>query len=250
MNIKRVFIIGAGPAGLACAYYLSKSKYDVKIFEQNEVVGGLARSWKWNGFNLDTGPHIFHTPVEEIKKDWEALFKTHLIKKDFYACNYRLNNYYDYPLNINQLEDFKEFEKDVKNLKLKKRFGDIASARSFEEYVEKLVGKNLAKAFFKEYPEKIWGIKTSEMSSEWAPKRIRITEKREKFFGNEYTAIGKKGTGEIMEIFSQKAQDNGCEIKTSSKITMLKTKRLIIVYTLNLLNFPLVKKLKLMKMIL
>ena len=107
MNIKRVFIIGAGPAGLACAYYLSKSKYDVKIFEQNEVVGGLARSWKWNGFNLDTGPHIFHTPVEEIKKDWEALFKTHLIKKDFYACNYRLNNYYDYPLNINQLEDFK-----------------------------------------------------------------------------------------------------------------------------------------------
>ena len=27
MNFKKIFIIGAGPAGLACSYYLSKSNY-------------------------------------------------------------------------------------------------------------------------------------------------------------------------------------------------------------------------------
>ena len=30
------------------------------------------------------------------------------------------------------------------------------------------------------------------MSSEWAPKRIRLANKKEKFFDNEYTAIGKE----------------------------------------------------------
>ena len=24
-------------------------------------VGGMCRSWRWNKFFLDTGPHIFHT---------------------------------------------------------------------------------------------------------------------------------------------------------------------------------------------
>ena len=224
MNFKKFFIIGAGPAGLACSYYLSKSNYQTHIFEQNKKVGGLARSWDWNGFTLDTGPHIFHTPIEEIKNDWVNLFQDLLIKKDFYACNFRSDIFYDYPLNLEQLSNFKEFKEDVNNLKNKKNFGDLAKAKSFEDYVEMLVGNNLAKAFFKEYPEKLWGIKTSEMSSEWAPKRIRLANKKEKFFDNEYTAIGRRGTGEVMERLSNEAEKNGCEIFTDCRILGLSVK--------------------------
>ena len=38
---KKVAVIGAGPAGLSCAYYLALKGYDVTIFEKNEKPGGL-----------------------------------------------------------------------------------------------------------------------------------------------------------------------------------------------------------------
>lgn len=38
---KKVAIIGAGPAGLTCAYYLAKTGYPVTIFEKLPVAGGM-----------------------------------------------------------------------------------------------------------------------------------------------------------------------------------------------------------------
>ena len=96
MDIKKIYIIGAGPAGLSCGYYLSKEGFKVEIFEEKDRIGGLARSWPWNGFMLDTGPHIFHTPLQEIKNDWENIFSDLLIQREFYAGNLRKNKYYDY----------------------------------------------------------------------------------------------------------------------------------------------------------
>ncbi len=38
---ERVAIIGSGPAGLTCAYYLAKEGYKVTIFEKAKVLGGM-----------------------------------------------------------------------------------------------------------------------------------------------------------------------------------------------------------------
>jgi formate dehydrogenase major subunit len=40
-NGKRIAIIGAGPAGLSCAYYLKIEGYDVDIFEKSDRPGGM-----------------------------------------------------------------------------------------------------------------------------------------------------------------------------------------------------------------
>lgn len=40
---KRIAIIGAGPSGLCCGYYLSNSGYDVCLFEANPQAGGWLR---------------------------------------------------------------------------------------------------------------------------------------------------------------------------------------------------------------
>lgn len=37
---KKVVIIGAGVAGLACARYASQAGHDVTVYEQNSKVGG------------------------------------------------------------------------------------------------------------------------------------------------------------------------------------------------------------------
>ena len=40
---KKVAVIGAGPAGLSCAYYLACDNYQVTVFEKNELPGGMLR---------------------------------------------------------------------------------------------------------------------------------------------------------------------------------------------------------------
>lgn len=40
---KRVAVVGAGPAGLACAQQLARTGHDVVLFEKNQKVGGLLR---------------------------------------------------------------------------------------------------------------------------------------------------------------------------------------------------------------
>ncbi|MBE6799821.1 MAG: FAD-dependent oxidoreductase [Ruminococcaceae bacterium] len=42
-NGKRVAVIGAGPAGLSCAYFLAKKGYSVEIFEAESHGGGMLR---------------------------------------------------------------------------------------------------------------------------------------------------------------------------------------------------------------
>ena len=40
---KKIAVIGAGPAGLSCAYYLAADNYKVTVFEKNELPGGMLR---------------------------------------------------------------------------------------------------------------------------------------------------------------------------------------------------------------
>ena len=38
---KKIAIVGAGPAGLSCAYYLALDGYDITVFEKQEKLGGM-----------------------------------------------------------------------------------------------------------------------------------------------------------------------------------------------------------------
>ncbi len=40
-NGKKIAIIGAGPSGLTCAYYMQLSGYNVEVFEAESVAGGV-----------------------------------------------------------------------------------------------------------------------------------------------------------------------------------------------------------------
>ena len=55
--MKKVVIIGAGPAGLTAAYELlkHKDKYDVTILEESKDIGGISKTVKYNGNRMDIG---------------------------------------------------------------------------------------------------------------------------------------------------------------------------------------------------
>ena len=40
---KKIAVIGAGPAGISCAYYLATDNYQVTVFDKNEQPGGMLR---------------------------------------------------------------------------------------------------------------------------------------------------------------------------------------------------------------
>ncbi len=59
---KRVFVIGAGFAGLAAATSLADKGYDVTILEKNNMPGGRARVFHTKGFTFDMGPSWYWMP--------------------------------------------------------------------------------------------------------------------------------------------------------------------------------------------
>jgi heterodisulfide reductase subunit A len=56
---EKIAVVGSGPAGLACAYFLARKNYQVTVYEAEKVVGGL----------LVLGIPEFRLPRKELQKD-------------------------------------------------------------------------------------------------------------------------------------------------------------------------------------
>ena len=74
--MKKVIIIGAGPAGLTAGYELLKDKnneYEVIILEESQDVGGISKTVRYNGNRMDIGGHRFFSKDKEVMDFWEKL---------------------------------------------------------------------------------------------------------------------------------------------------------------------------------
>lgn len=217
------YILGAGPTGLITAWRLLKNNISVTIIEKDKQVGGLCRSWKYKDYIIDVGPHIFHTPEKDLEIFWEKEFKDLFIKGDFYSKNVKGENFdkfYDYPLSIDSIK--KQFPDTIKN----KIFNELknvdkeksAKAVNYKEYVDSFIGKTLREMFFDKYPQKIWGISTEEMTSEWAPSRIKFRKKNAPFYAEEWAAVGKYGTGSIYDKIKDNILKLGGKIQLNENV--------------------------------
>ena len=227
-----VYILGAGPAGLSLAYYLTKNNIHTEVFEATQYLGGMARTWTWNDFHVETGPHLLHTPLPEIWDDWKSILGDNLVEQEFFSANYiRKSNseyFFDYPLNKTQIfnTDFWDNQKlaqIVEDLSSRPDENALSSATSFEEYVQGLVGPTLSSSFYKRYPEKVWGISTSEMLPDWAPKRLRICDIQESFFKDQYSGISKYGSGHLFSLMADFITQSGNNIHLNSPVVKLST---------------------------
>ena len=73
MNMKKVVIIGAGPAGLTAAYELLKDQsgeYDVLILEETDRIGGISQTVRYHGNRMDIGGHRFFSKDERVMNWW------------------------------------------------------------------------------------------------------------------------------------------------------------------------------------
>ncbi len=173
--MKKVIIIGAGPAGLSAAYELSKNDIDVEVFEASPYIGGMSRSFDLWDQRVDLGPHRFFSKEPRVNNFFDEIIK------DDYTLVHRLTRIYykkkffDYPLKLWNV---------LKNLKFitiitilidygKQKMTPIKNPDTFEKWVTNRFGKKLYTIFFKYYTEKLWGISCSKIDADWASQRIK-----------------------------------------------------------------------------
>ena len=200
--MKKVIIIGAGPAGLTAGYdLLSKSSdYEVTIVEESPVVGGLCARLENEENVLDAGGHMFISKNPAVKNFWCSILpaqgvpskddklidrycKIHnggpdpdveedvILSREKLTRIYKDNKFYESPI---------KFNKDaVKNFgiatSIKSGFSQIGGnvfkhkETSLEDYYINRFGKQLYQMFIEEYIEKIWGREPSRINADFGP---------------------------------------------------------------------------------
>jgi protoporphyrinogen oxidase len=173
-----IFILGAGPAGLAAAYTFCQKQQSIQVVEREGRVGGLAKSIDYEGFILDYGPHFFITDLELVLELWDCVLGAEQVMlKRHTSVSWRRTRF-DYPPRLLQvLQRLGPAELlSIGVSYLQAQFHrNRKPAKNLEEQLTARFGARLFEDFFKHYIEKLWGRPASEMDAEWSPGRIHAS---------------------------------------------------------------------------
>lgn len=238
-NLKKVVIIGAGPAGLTAAYQLCKESVESVVLEKDDVVGGISRTVNYKGYLFDIGGHRFFTKVKAVDQMWrEVLGEKKFLRRSRLSRIYYNKKFFFYPLKAtNALLGLGLWNSVMMVCSyVKAQVFPIKNEVSFEDWISNRFGKRLYKTFFKSYTEKVWGIPCSEISADWAAQRIKglsliatiknaLLSTQAKDGGGEIikTLIDafdypEKGPGQMWEMVAEEIQKNGSDLKMGSSV--------------------------------
>ena len=206
--MKKVVIIGAGPAGVTAAVELLKDggnkEFQVTILEESDCIGGISRTVNHKGNRMDIGGHRFFSKVDEVNEFWNNIMplqgadayddkKLGRVKplveggpdpekedevclvRDRVSRIYYKKHFFDYPISL-KLET-------IKNMgfitTMRAGFSYLYSCVSkrkddcLENFYINRFGKVLYSMFFESYTEKLWGRHPREISADWGAQRVK-----------------------------------------------------------------------------
>ena len=179
---RPVVIVGAGIAGLTLGSLLVKGGKSVILVEREKQLGGLARSFRYDGFTFDIGPHRFHTDDQDVLAFIKEVFKEEHIVISRKSGVYMFGKYFDWPLAFSSLFRMPPIITIRAFFDLLGRRREITNPESFTDYTISKYGKTLYQAFFKYYTEKFIRIPCEEVHVDWATAGINraVIDKRVK----------------------------------------------------------------------
>ena len=205
--MKRVVIIGAGPAGLTAAYELlkdDKNCFEVIVLEESDTLGGISRTVKYEGNRMDIGGHRFFSRDYDIMKWWEDILPTQgkpayddkvlkrkkawnkggpdpektdevMLLRERVSRIYYKNTFFDYPVSLSW--------RTIRGMgfftTIRAGFSYIASCihkrkeTNLENFYINRFGKVLYRIFFEGYTEKLWGRHPRDISADWGAQRVK-----------------------------------------------------------------------------
>ena len=204
--MKRVVIIGAGPAGLTAAYELLRQSedYEVVILEESGAIGGISRTVGHGGNRMDIGGHRFFSKDDEVTRWWREMMpiqgapsfddrllgrektlapggpdpekedRVMLVRRRVSRIYYD-KHFFDYPISMK----WQTFRNMGMAKTVKAGFSYLGSLlhklpeTSLENFYINRFGRVLYAMFFEGYTEKLWGRHPSEISADWGAQRVK-----------------------------------------------------------------------------
>ena len=164
-----IVIVGAGLAGLSTAYHLAGVPY--RVYEREEEVGGLCRSYRKDGFTFDYTGHLLHFRQPAIKALVEQLLAGKLQKHSRKSFIYSHQTYTEYPFQVNTHglppEVVRECLLGFIETLTKPASSIAAKDRSFKQWILENLGEGMAKHFMVPFNEKLWQVSLDELTSDW-----------------------------------------------------------------------------------
>jgi protoporphyrinogen oxidase len=234
---RPVLALGGGPAGLTAGYLLAKQGKPVVVLESTDQVGGIARTEVRDGYRFDLGGHRFFTKSREVDELWHEVLGDEFLRRPRQSRIYWQHKFLEYPLQgmdvVRKLGPV-----DLTKAVLSYFWAAIkprGREDTFEEWVCNRFGRWLFNQYFKSYTEKVWGVSTSEIRSEWAAQRIKglsfFAAAWSAFFGNRGNKITslisefnypRYGPGQMWERMRDEIRAHGGEVRLNAQVTRLR----------------------------
>ena len=283
MKQKTAIIIGAGPGGLTVAYeLLNKTDIKPIILEMTDDIGGISKTVNYKGNRIDIGGHRFFSKSDRVMQWWQNILplqsapsKDDLILDISYQNKTRpvkltkndmdpekidkvmlirnrlsriffLGKFFNYPisLNVNTVTNLGFIRMLKIGLSyLWTRLFPVKEEKSLEDFFINRFGYELYSTFFRNYTEKVWGVKCSQIKPEWGAQRIKglsvtkalihavkqifsedsfIEQKKVETSLIEQFMYPKLGPGQMWEVVAEIVKEKGGEIYKNHKVTGIK----------------------------
>lgn len=229
----KVAIIGAGPAGLSCAYELSKKGVEVDVFEASKEVGGMCRTIELWEQKVDLGPHRFFSKEPHVNRFFREIVEDEFTLVRRFTRIYYNGKFFLYPLKLPNVFSNLPLRSIVSVLWdfVYQQIKPKKNPKTFEDWVVNRFGRSLFETFFKTYSEKLWGIPCSKIDANWAAQRVKTLS----LFGAIVNAIvdnlgtkhqtlidefayPKEGTGQLYSKCADKVLEMGGRIHLESRV--------------------------------
>ncbi len=178
---KSVGIVGGGIAGMSAAYELAKKGYQVSVFERDEMLGGLAGSFRIEGEYLEKFyHHIFVTDTQIISYLKELGLEERLLWLSSRVGVYYANSIYRFtsPRDLLQFSPLTLWDRIrlglgtlyIRGIKDWKRLDSL----TVREFVTKYMGENVYRVVWQPLFQSKFGKHADQVSAAWLWSKLNI----------------------------------------------------------------------------